>query len=382
MPASPRVFCLNGKRLLEARARVAAGDAVLKPALDRLVREADEALGATAPSVMDKTTVPLSGDKHDYMSVGPYWWPDPDKTDGLPYIRRDGEVNPQRQANTTDARAMGRMIGSVETLALAWWLTGRGEYAQHATAFLRTWFLAGETRMNANLEYGQAIPGVCDGRGVGIIDTVGLPRLVDVVGLLGGADAWTDDDQAGLVAWFEAYLDWLLTSPHGLREADAHNNHGTWYDAQVASFALFVGREERARRTVRAARARRIDTQIEPDGSQPHELKRTKSFDYSVYNLTALLNLATMGRGLGVDLWRYESPNGAGIRSAVDFLARYADGDEDWLAEQITPLRRVTLLPVLRRAALAYGDGRYGTLTERLPADEVAGDRAQLLWPP
>lgn len=46
------------------------------PAVKTLLRDADKALRMTPPSVMDKTMTADSGDKHDYMSMGPYWrWP-------------------------------------------------------------------------------------------------------------------------------------------------------------------------------------------------------------------------------------------------------------------------------------------------------------------
>jgi hypothetical protein len=215
--AGPRVFCCDPDGLAKAKSRVAAGDPSLKPALERLRREADKALEAGPFSVMDKSLTPPSGDKHDYMSIGPYWWPDPAKPDGLPYVRRDGEVNPERKAGTTDATAMGRMASAVETLALAYYFTGEERYARHAATLLRTWFLAPKTKMNPNLKYGQAIPGRVEGRGIGIIDTADLVHIPDAVGLLAGSKHWTEADQAGAVAWFDAYLDWLRTSKEGAK---------------------------------------------------------------------------------------------------------------------------------------------------------------------
>lgn len=35
-------------------------------------------------TVVNKAVLPPSGDKHDYMSMAPYWWPDETKPDGLP----------------------------------------------------------------------------------------------------------------------------------------------------------------------------------------------------------------------------------------------------------------------------------------------------------
>ncbi len=242
---TPRVFVLDATTLAETKRRVAANDPALAAAVARLRREAEEALQAGPFSVMDKKAPPPSGDKHDYMSLGPYWWPDPEKPDGLPYIRRDGEVNPE--GDTYDRNPLNAMTAAVETLALAYYLTDHPPYADHAARLLRVWYLDEATRMNPHLEYGQAIPGRTAGRGIGIIDTAQLVRLVDAVGLLGGSRAWTSEDQQSLQAWFRQYLTWLRQSAHGREEARATNNHGTWYDAQVGAFALFVGDERTAR---------------------------------------------------------------------------------------------------------------------------------------
>ena len=139
-------------------------------------------------------------------------------------------------------------------------------------------------------------------------------------------------------AWFAAFVDWLLNSTNGQDEARQHNNHGSWYDAQVAAYALFLGQRDLAQRIVAESRAKRIDTQVEADGSQPFELARTKSLGYSLYNLLALMTVARLGEWVDVDLWHYRSPNGAGIRQAIDFVAPYADPAVVWPYEQIAAL--------------------------------------------
>ncbi|MFO7975708.1 MAG: alginate lyase family protein, partial [Candidatus Hydrogenedentota bacterium] len=307
---TPRVFLTDASKLIEVRARVAAGDPALKPAMDKLLAEAEAALNKGPFSVTDKPMTPPSGDKHDYMSVGPYWWPNPDTDDGLPYVRRDGEVNPER--NEYDNVGQSAMARAVRTLALAYFLTGKELYAEHAATLLRVWYLNENTRMNPNLKYGQAIPGRVDGRGIGIIDTAHLARLLDAVGMLQGSEAWTEQDQQGLQQWFSEYLDWILTHPYGKNERNTRNNHGTWYDVQAATYALFTNRRDIAREVLESVPENRIAKHFQPDGRQPHELARTKSYGYSAMNLAGFFDLATLGEHFDMNLWNWESEDGRG----------------------------------------------------------------------
>jgi hypothetical protein len=185
-----------------------------------------------------------------------------------------------------------------------------------------------------------------------------------------------------MVYWFDAYLTWMQTSKNGKEEAAAENNHGVWYDAQVATFALFVGKTDVAKQTLEAAKTRRITPQIKADGSQPHELARTNSLSYSLYNLTAFFNLARLGEHVGVDLWNYPSKDAPLLRKALEFLSPYADPAKPWPHEQINADKRAhnDLPTLLRRASLAYGDERYEALLGQHAPENFATHRTQLLY--
>ncbi len=372
-----RVFLLDASRLEVVRAAIARGDKDLSPAWAKLQRDADKALHEGPFSIVNKGATPPSGDKHDYMSQAPYFWPDPSKPNGLPYIRRDGERNPEIR-KITDSANLDRMESAVETLALAYYFKSDEAYAAKATQLLRAFFLDPATRMNPNLEYAQFIPGVNTGRGIGLIETRGLTQVVDAIGLLEGSKALTTEDERGLKDWFAKFLQWMLDSKNGREESAAKNNHGSFYDTQVVSFALFVGKKELAMKVLEEAKQKRIANQIEPDGRQPLELARTKSWNYSTFNLEALMVLATLGQHVGVDLWNFQTKDGRSIRGALEFLIPVAFGERKWSYQQIEALQPETLFPLMRRAALVYQDKQYQTLMAKVPAVDSA-DRSHLL---
>jgi hypothetical protein len=376
--AAPRVFLLNGEFLSATRQRIHEGDKSFAAALIELEHEAKSALQAGPFSVVEKTNLPPSGDKHDYMSIGPYFWPDPASSNGLPYIRHDGKRNPANR--TSNRRDLASLIGNVETLALAWYFTGNEAYANKASQLLRTWFLDPETRMNPNFEFAQAVPGVNTGRGIGLIEMAGMTTLVDSVGLLAGSKSWTPADQRGLQQWFTQFVQWMQESKNGRDEAAAKNNHGTYYDLELTMFALFIGKNEIATNVLRSVPAKRIARQIEPDGREPLELARTNAWGYSVGNLRGLISLAQLGDKYGVDLWHYETADGRSIRRALDCLVAFANREREWLPGRSGEPSLQGLATPLRLAALKYSDARYRDVLLKL-APAPPSDRANLLHP-
>jgi hypothetical protein len=313
------------------------------------------------------------------MSLAPYWWPNPNTPNHLPYVRRDGEVNPERDA-TSDRKHLDGLVQSVKTLGLGYFFTGREEYAAHAAKLLRVWFLDDETKMNPHLRYAQAVPGRNVGRGAGIIETHNLPELIDAVGLLNSSKSWTPIDHKRLQDWFGAYLIWLIDSAEGKAESSAQNNHGSWYDVQVASYALFVGRDELAKKVLGELPSRRIARQIAADGRQPHELARTQAWHYSIFNLEALFNAAAIADKLGIDLWRYETLDKRDIRKALDWLLPFATREKKWTDKQISHFQPEKLAPLLRQSALRDRDAAYERAVSKITST-TTDQRWQLLYP-
>lgn len=331
----PVVFAMNMDVLKENRGRIAAKDEAMMPAYKQLLKDADAALKFGPVSVMEKTNIPPSGDKHDYMSLAPYHWPDPNKPDGLPYIRKDGQTNPEVK-EYKDKEYLPRLCADVYTLGLAYYFSGEKMYAEHAAKLIRVWFLDAGTRMNPNLNFGQAIKGVTTGRGAGMIDTRHFVKLIDAIGLISDSKAWTNDDQQKMKQWVADFLNWMQTSKIGIDEMNADNNHGAWYDAQRLSLALYIDSIDLAKRIVQNA-ATRLDKQLNAEGLFPKELERTISLHYSTFVMNAFFNIATMAKHTGIDLWNHTTPSGKSLKKAFAALQPYIANEKEWTGTQIKP---------------------------------------------
>lgn len=292
-------------------------------ALDRLLKEAKEAMEVDRLSVVDNPRLPASGDPHDYYSIAPYSHPNPDTPDGLPYINRDGIFNPEFEE--CDRRRMDKICSYTRKLTLAYLATRDPAYREHAVRLLRCFFLDPETRMNPHMEYAQEVRGVCTGRGIGIIDLRYFYRMLDMVKCLDDAEL-----EKELREYFSRLLDWLRDSQKGHDEFIRKNNHGTWYDVTCTALALFVGREELAREILSGFADRRIATQVAEDGSLPLELRRTRSFLYSTMNLFGFFTAARMAKHLGLDLFGDDR-----LRSAFVFMLPYYADYSKWPYPQI-----------------------------------------------
>ena len=375
----PRLLILHANGLMQIKERLQDSDPALAPAFVQLKRDAQRALYVKPLSVTEKTFSTPTGSKHDYMSIAPYWWPNPATPNGLPFIRRDGEVNPERD-RSSDRRRLENMIQTVQTLALGYFFTAREDYAAHAAKLLRVWFLDPATKMNPHLKYAQAVPGRNTGRGAGIIETHEFAELIDFVSLLKNSKAWPAREHQQWQDWMKTYLTWLVESAEGKAEAKAENNHGTWYDVQVAALAIFTARDELAKNLLTDFRDKRIAAQIQPDGRQARELTRTRAWDYAIFNLEALFDAASIAETLGFDLGNFQTSDGRSIRKALDWLMPFAAGESKWAYSQITPFQPEKLGPLLRRAYVAYRDPAYERALGKLTG--LTGDeRWELLYP-
>ena len=348
-----------------------------------LKSEADAALEKGPFSVMDKTSLPPDGDKHNYTALHPYYWPNPSTPDGLPYIHRDGEVNPDSLSERFDRTVLLELNSAVETLAFAYYYTRFKPYAANAARLVRVWFLDDATRMNANLQYSHIIPGIENNGSRGAIIR-GVPLvidLLDLVQILSDSEEWTDNDRKGYREWLDEYLQWLLNSERGEQESVKANNHGSWYYAQVLSILAALSNYESVEKIIRETIIPRINRQIEPDGRQPEELRRTCAFHYSLFNLRALSCIARIGERVGIDLWNYESEDGRSIKKALDWILNYADGTVEWPYKQIKEFNRTReIASILHMSAARYKEDSYGQIYTKIKCYTV-GDRINVMYP-
>jgi len=338
-----------------------------------------------------------AGGLHDFFSEGDYWWPDPKDPEG-PYIQRDGESNPDNFVE--HRRAMIRLATQVATLTSAYRLTGDERFAARAMDHLRAWFVDDATRMSPHLLYAQAIKGRATGRGTGIIDTIHLVEVARSVRFLSASTSASRTDVKAVSAWFQAYLTWLTTHEYGLAERDAANNHATCWVMQAAAFAQLTGDAA----TIEFCRDRYMHVlvpgQMAADGSFPLELKRTKPYGYSLFNLDAFATIcqilspggarpAARGRAAPDDLWTWTTPDGRGMRRAMQFLFPYIRDKSGWpFAKDVMyfdkwPARHSSLL----FAGLAYSEPRYLNLWLTLDPEPTTEEiirnlpiRHPLLW--
>lgn len=327
----------NEDQLLQVKAAILAKDPYFSERYTKLLAEADLLLAKTPDPVVNKTVIPPSGDQHDYLSFSPYGWPDKSKKDGLPWKPIDGVTNPVSRGRDTDYTRLSELAETLDVLTFTYYYSGNTRYSDKGLEHLRAWFVNPETRVNPNINYGQGVPGLTDGRPAGIIEWKRISSVVTALQIFDKGGVLPAEIKAGTRAWMERYLDWLTTSPLG-KEADAlPQNHSSWYDYQVVGLMIHLGRLDEAKARVEKAKTSRIAAQITPDGRQPRETGRTKSLHYSTMNLWALTNLTFMGRKLEIDLWEFETPDGRSLRQAYQFLAPYALGEREWTYQQITP---------------------------------------------
>lgn len=394
VPLSRRAFCVTaGSALGGASLAWAAFAGAKQVGIDiaeieraRVTRAADRYLQERPITITAYTARRSAGGSHDYFSEGDYWWPDPQAPNG-PYIQRDGMTNPDNFVS--HRRALIRLSVQMPALTAAWSITKNQLYAKHAAEHLRAWFLEASTRMNPNLQYAQAIHGRVTGRGIGIIDTIHLVEVARSILLLRESSVLTAGEHEQLKQWFAEYLNWMTQSKHGIEEREAKNNHGTCWVMQVAQFAQYTGNRQLIDYCSERYKSVLLPDQLAVDGSFPLEIKRTKPYSYSLFNLDAMATICQIVSTPRDDLWTFTLADGRSMQSAMAFMAPYIADKKSWPHPADVqyfddfPVRQPSLL----FAGLAYAEPRYLELWNKLNPDPVVDEvirnypvRQPVLW--
>ena len=352
----------------------------------RVLKQANEYLDSKPVTVTADRAVRSAGGIHDFYSEGDYWWPDPENPDG-PYIRKDGQTNPDNFV--AHRKAMRRLSLIVPALVAAYKLTQDEKYAAQAVKHLKAWFVDTTTMMNPNLLYSQAIKGRVTGRGIGIIDTIHLVEVVQAMQVLRQMGYLKGDLEAGLEDWFRKYLHWITTHPYGLAERNNGNNHSTCWAMQVASFAGFVHDEKELQACRQFYKNHLLPEQMAKNGSFPKELKRTKPYGYSLFNLDAMAMVCQLASTPGDDLWHYSTSDGRNMKLGMAFMFPYIKDKSSWpyppdvMYFDDWPMRQPSLL----FAGIEFKNQEYLNLWKTLPADSNVDEvlrnffiRQPLLW--
>jgi hypothetical protein len=334
----------------------------------RILQAANQYLSEAPMTITASHGSRSAGGRHDFFSEGDYWWPDPQNPGG-PYIQRDGMSNPDNFVE--HRRALMRLSVQVPALAAAYLLTKDERYAKHAARHLRAWFLDRSTRMNPNLQYAQAIHGRFTGRGIGIIDTIHLVEVARAIEVLEGSKGLSGAELNGIKQWFTDYLQWMTTSKNGIDEREAKNNHGTCWLMQVAAFAHLTGDQKLLDYCRDRFMTLIVPNQIAANGSFPEELRRTKPYGYSLFNLEAMATICQILSTPRDNLFEFQTADGRGFRRAMEYMTPFIRDKKSWplkpdvMYDNEWPMRQNSLL----FAGLAFHRNDYLELWQKLPPD-------------
>ena len=334
----------------------------------RVIENAVLYLNETPVTVTNSYCNRSAGTNHDFYSEGDYWWPDEKNPDG-PYVRKDGYTNP---ANFTAHReALIRFSQICGAFASAYVLTKDEIYAQQLVLHLQAWFINQNTKMNPNLLYAQAIKGIATGRGIGIIDTVHLVEVTKAIAAIENSDALSKADLAAIKSWFSEYLIWITTHEYGISERDNGNNHSVCWTMQVAAFAALIKDEKTMDFCRNFYKTTLLPNQMEKDGSFPLELKRTKPYGYSLFNLDAMSSICQILSTKKDNLFTYTTQDGKNIGLGMEFMFPYIENKSLWPYQQDVmywnewPVRQSSLL----FEGLALNNNKYLNLWKSLKSN-------------
>ena len=293
----------------------------------QIVAKANEALLQAPVTITAQSSERSAGGVHDFFSEGDYWWPNPADANG-PYIQKDGLTNPENF--TAHRKAMIRFSQIIGSLASAYLITKNEKYVRHAFTHLNAWFVNDETFMNPSLLYAQAIKGKVTGRSIGIIDMIQMMEVAQGIMVMENSPLVDKSNLQIIKHWFTQYLTWVTTHPYGIEERDTKNNHATCWVMQVAVFAKLTGNQTLMNDCKTRFKTILLPNQMDANGSFPLELKRTKPYGYSLFNLDAITTICQVLSSKEDDLWNFQLADGRSIKTAINFMFPFVENKKSW----------------------------------------------------
>lgn len=267
-----------------------------RPVYNEAIKRANDYISATSLSVMYKKRTFKNIDKHNYQSISTYCHPNTLTKSGYPYIIKDGIKS--QYLKDYDFCNLLELSWRLSYLSIAYYLTNNTQYSEKAVELLKIWFICPHTCMFPNFNYTQVVPsyGKAKGNPYGVIDMYWLIPIINSIQLLKYSQGIQQKTYILLQKWFSKLLDWCLTSEIGTKGRKLQNNIGTAFDVTIASIAYFVNRPYIAKRILQDFEEKRINKQIQTDGTQPKELTRTNSISYSIANLRYMMDMQAIAQ--------------------------------------------------------------------------------------
>jgi hypothetical protein len=111
---------------------------------------------------------------------------------------------------------------------------------------------------------------------------------------------------------------------------NAANNHGTCWVMQVAAFSKFTGNDELMKFCSDRYKNVLLPNQMAADGSFPQELRRTKPYGYSIFNLDAMTTICQLLSSEKENLWNYKTADGRSIKKGIGYLYPFIEDKTKW----------------------------------------------------
>jgi len=298
-----------------------------KQETDSIIQSARKFLVERPLTVTSVTCERSAGSVNDYFSEGDYWWPNPKNPEGS-YVQRDGESNPGNFV--AHRNALFRMSDIVGTLTSAYLLTGDAKYSRAIEEHLNAWFINPSTRMNPNMCFSQAIKGRYTGRSIGLIDAIHFIEVTRSVKILHNSQSINNEVYLGVQVWFNQFLEWMFTHPYGIEEMNARNNHGTCWVMMAGAFSSMTGDTSKMEFCRKRFKEILLPNQMAADGSFPLEIKRTKPYGYSLFNLDAMATICKILSTPADDLWHFTTGDGRNMGRAIAFMIPFVADKASW----------------------------------------------------